>query len=186
MNDFASPLWDAIKEEYDLVEDANALSPSFFCRAGSPIVDRKMVDALKGFSALENSDVRICLHSSPEASFQNMIIVHRNSNYYRPHEHLKNGESYHLLEGELGIPFFDDVGQVIDKRRMTLHDNVIARIPVGIAHAMFPLSDLVIFHESKSGPFIPGEDTVHPNWSPQAGDEEAIRQYKDTVLKSFD
>lgn len=180
-----SSAWISVKKEYQLVADPDALSTSFFCKADSPIIDKRMIDALREYSLQQNCDVRICLHSNPDASFQNMIIVHRKSNYYRPHEHIVNGESYHLLDGDLGIPFFDDDGRVVDHRRMTISDNIISRIPIGVSHAMFPLSELVIFHESKSGPFVPGEDTLHPAWAPEAGDSGAIRRYKASVLNSF-
>jgi len=59
------PKWQSFQNEYDLCSDPNALSPSFFMQTTTPIVDRRMLEALKDYAHRENSDVRICFHNSP-------------------------------------------------------------------------------------------------------------------------
>ena len=178
-------LWRSFQDDYELWLDQEALSPSYFSQSKIPAVDKRMLDALKDYALEENTDVRICLHDSPAASFQNMIILHRQSQYYRPHSHSKNGEAYHLIEGELGIPFFDETGEIVERVHLSVNNRIIVRIPIHHIHAMYPLTKFVIFHESKSGPFVPGEDISYPSWAPKTNNEEAIKKYQIRVSKGY-
>ena len=177
--------WNDYVNEHRLTRDDGARSFSFYCSSTPPCVDNQMMEALKSFSITENSDVRICLHDNPRANFQNMIILHRSCHFYRPHRHVKNGEIYHLLDGVLGIPFFNSRSLVTSLYRLSMDDCVMASIPVNADHAMFPLSEVVIFHECKLGPFVPGEDTIVPDWAPAIDDDNGINLYKDRITKYF-
>ena len=177
-------LWNSFQHSQQLWSDPKSLTPSFFIQTDLPVVNKRMLDALKDYAYKRKTDVRICLHKSPTDNFQNMIILHRNSEYYRPHIHSKNGESYQLIEGELGIFFFDGTGNIIDQLRLTFNDQIVARIPTKICHAIFPISNQVIFHESKLGPFIPGEDIIFPEWAPDLKNYNDIKTYKDTLKKA--
>ena len=171
--------------EHDLRPEGSAKSPSYFRCSNFPLVDTRMINALNSYSDYEESDIRICLHDQPEASFHNMINLHRNTNYYRPHKHSKSSESYHWLEGELGVTFFDDDGLLINQYTLSMDNVVATRTPVEIVHAVFPLSNIVIFNESKSGPFLPSDDTIYPSWIPALSDEASINQYKKYLIQTF-
>ena len=179
------PLWNKYRMEYDLRPDGSAKSPSYFCSSSVPLVDTRMINALKSYSVYEDSDIRICLHDQPDASFHDMINLHRKTSYYRPHKHSKNCESYHLLEGQLGVAFFDDNGLLVNHYTLSLGNVVVTRIPVEIVHAIFPLSGIVIFHECKAGPFLPDDDTIYPSWVPAPEDEVLINQYKEYLIQKI-
>ena len=183
-NLYNGELWSSFQQSHQLWSDPKALTPSFFVQKKLPVVDKKMLDALKEYAYKRKTDVRVCLHKSPADNFQNMIILHRKSEYYRPHIHSKNGESYQLIEGELGIFFFDDIGNIIDQLRLSFNNQIAARIPTKICHAIFPISSHVIFHESKLGPFIPGEDTVFPEWAPDLTNYNDINTYKNSLKRA--
>jgi len=179
------PIWNKYEIEYDLRLDFKSRSSSYFCQSKIPLVDYKMMKALKSFSDYENCDVRICLHDRPEASFHDMINLHLSTNFYRPHKHLKFSETYHLLEGKLGIVFFDKDGFIKNKCVLSLGNVLATRVPVEMLHAVFPLSPIVIFHESKPGPFVPGEDVVYPSWLPSPEDISSVNRYKKSLIENF-
>ena len=51
-------------------------------------------------------------------------------------------------------------------------------IAVGMYHAVMPLSDPVIYHESKPGPFLGDGDSMYPDWAPAEDDSDAVAAYK--------
>ena len=179
------PIWSKYEIEHDLRLDFESKSPSYFCQSKVPLVDNQMIKALRSFSDYEESDVRICLHDRPEASFHDMINLHLSTNFYRPHKHLKFSETYHLLEGKLGIVFFDKDGFIKNQSVLSMGNVLATRVPVEILHAVFPLSPIVIFHESKPGPFVPGEDIVYPSWLPSPKDVASVNKYKESLKQNF-
>ena len=57
---------------------------------------------------------RLCLHHDTDRLINEMIIVGNKDTYIRPHRHpTGRDESYHVLEGEMIVFFFDDSGQVL-------------------------------------------------------------------------
>ena len=50
---------------------------------------------------------RICLHKDDSELVHEMIIVIYEGSEIIPHRHIDKSESYHIIEGELKIVFFD-------------------------------------------------------------------------------
>jgi len=143
-------------------------------------VDRELVSELKQVAAgLNGKNLRLCLHEGPEALFHDMVILEHPGNYYRPHKHLKKGESFHILEGSMGIFVFDQQGQVIDACVLDPQGSFLYRIDTDMYHAVMPLSDPVIYHESKPGPFTGDGDSVFPAWAPEGRDPGEVEGYTD-------
>jgi glucose-6-phosphate isomerase len=105
-----------------------------------------------------------------------MIVVQYSEQYPRPHKHLEIGESYHMIEGEMGIVVFDDEGEVVDACRMEASGTAVYSVGSGMFHTNFPLTDVVVYHESRPGPFVSGGSVPAP-WAPDGGDEEAAREF---------
>ena len=98
-----------------LVEDKGAKTVAFFCRNLPVVIDARLIEELKNVSRLRNdSNVRICLHDGPDASHHDMIALERRGRYYRPHKHARKGDTFHMIEGKLGIFSFDVDGNVTD------------------------------------------------------------------------
>lgn len=179
------PIWNKYELENDLSLDLNSRSSSYFCQSRVPLVNNRMLKALRSYSDHEDCDIRICLHDQPGAAFHDMINLHLSTNFYRPHKHLKFSETYHILEGKLGIAFFDKNGIIKNQCVLSIGSVMATRVPVEVLHAVFPLSPTVIFHESKPGPFVPGEDTVYPSWLPNSEDPVSINRYKESLKAIF-
>src|SRR5689334_9781804 len=106
-------------------------------------VAQSQVETLKQQSLLAPRQVmRICLHSSPKAALHEMLIVHQQSAYVRPHKHLNKSESFHVIEGELDVFIFDDNGQVIKRLSMGEYRSnklFCYRLSVPLFHTVLPM-----------------------------------------------
>ena len=159
--------------------DPSARSLSFFAQSPEVAVTNQMIaDLLDLSSAHEHCNARLCLHSGPEALFHNMIVLeYRDRRYYRPHRHAAKAESCHIISGDLAIILFDDCGKITWSSVLHAGGEMLARIPSGTWHTVVPVSEYVVYHESKSGPFDMAGDSVYPSWAPDGGDEGESRRY---------
>lgn len=124
---------------------------------------------------------RFCLHQQENDGVHEMVIAFCKDSYVRPHRHSNKSESFHVIEGELMVVFFDDDGKIT--RKLTLGDRNSAhpflyRLADDQWHMVIPLTEYVVIHETTKGPFIKAESAFAP-WSPQDGDSKAI----DALLK---
>ena len=162
-------------------QDKSAKTVAYFCRKPPIKIDGRLLDELKRLAArLGGQNVRLCLHESPEAVFHEMIILEHAGKYYRPHKHTAKGESYHIIEGSLGVIVFDEQGKVEDACVLNPHGPLVYRIGANMYHMILPLSEFVIYHESKPGPFVRERDSLNPSWAPDGGNTAIAADY---VLK---
>lgn len=152
-------------------------SVAYFCKKLPAKVNKKLISELKNkFKKIGNRNLRLCLHDSPKALFHEMIIFERKGKYYRPHKHSDKGETFHIIEGRMGVFSFDNNGKVTDACVLNAEDNLAYRVRPGMYHAVMPISDPVIYHESKLGPFKVKNDSIYPPWAPDGSNPgEAVR-----------
>jgi len=144
-------------------------------------VSKKDIEWLKA-KALGNSRerVRLCAHQRVEDAVHEMLIVHTKGTYIRPHMHPNKSESFHIIEGALDILVFDDFGAIIEVVNMGEYssgDQFFWRLSESYFHTVIPRSDLVIFHETTSGPFVRETSNVPASWSPVEDEIELINGY---------
>ena len=126
---------------------------------------------------------RLCLHHSTDHKIQEMIIAFCNDSYVRPHRHLNKTESFHIIEGELTVVFFDDSGAVTRKIKMGRYGSgstFIYRLSNSLWHMVVPLSKSLIIHEVSEGPFIK-EEVEFPGWAPIDSDAAAIKVFMKNI-----
>ena len=166
-----------------LTEDTSAKTAAFFCRRLPVLIDAEVVTQLKEVSRQRNnSNVRICLHDGPDATHHDMVALEWGQRYYRPHKHARKGDTFHLIEGRLGIFGFDIEGNVTDA--VIIGPGEIYRTAVNVFHAILPLTQFVIHHESKPGPFEKENDSIFPEWAPDGSDPKEVEDYV-AELRSF-
>lgn len=159
-------------------KDESGRSLGLFCRNLPGRVDRQLIDELKEILEQQpEKNIRLCLHEAPDALFHSMIILERQRKYYRPHKHYEKGECFHIIEGRMAVFAFDEKGNVIDSCCLDPSGVFIYRVQVNMYHAVMPLTPIVIYHESKPGPFLDNSDSIFPSWAPDDGDEEKITIY---------
>lgn len=122
---------------------------------------------------------RLCTHLSPSDNLHEMLILHTNDTYVRPHKHIGKVESLFVIEGNAIFVVFNDSGNIT--YAMTLGDYLsgktfYCRISEPCFHTLIITSEILVFHEVTNGPFLPS-DTLYAQWSPEPDDDDGIRQY---------
>ena len=129
--------------------------------------------------------IRLCAHLQVEDSTHEMLIVHTRDTYVRPHKHLGKSESYHAIEGCFDLLTFDDVGTVtgiLEVGPYSSGRNFFCRLPASLYHGLLIHSDIVIFHETTSGPFIRAQTEFAP-WSPVETEVDAGNKFMRKALQ---
>jgi len=168
-----------IEKEVNLMPDNEANSISFFCKKSFNKIDNVSIKQLEKLSN-ENGSARICLHHNVDDNLHDMVIVEKFGRYCKPHFHINNDETIHIISGALIIVIFDENGGVLESG--ILRKNELIRIEKKTYHTVTPLTEYVAYHESKSGPFRRNE-TVSAKWSPLNGSLEGENFVKDIVTR---
>lgn len=145
-------------------------------------VGREEIELLKQ-SARRNARkrIRLCAHPDVSARVHEMVIVHSNEAYVRPHKHLNKSESFHIIEGQVDVIVFTEEGVVKEITRIgdpSSGEKFYCRISDSRYHTLLIESDVVVFHETTSGPFNKA-DTVLAPWAPAEDDLPAVKQFMD-------
>lgn len=146
----------------NLIEDKKSKSKSFFLRTKVIFFSKVYVNFLINFYNKNKSSVRICLHQNSKAKHHDMVILQTKKNRVRTHKHLKKGETYNVIRGSMYVFLFKNSSKVSEK--ILLKKNDIFRVPANIFHKTESVSDFVIFHESKIGPFLKKNDSIYAKW----------------------
>ena len=156
--------------------DPTAKTISYFCKQRPVLINARTILELKTISEQNcSANVRVCLHEGPDSDHHDMVILECSNSYYRPHRHTYKGDSFHVMEGEMGIFSFNESGEVIDAVKLVAGD--IYRVEVAMYHAVLPLSDQTIYHENKPGPFLGDKDSLFPEWAPTGEDQSVVDEY---------
>lgn len=169
----------------DLVRrDEDGKSPAFFCKKYPVKVNDNLLAELETVSEeFGGQNVRFCLHESPASPFHDMIILERKGKYYPPHKHLTKGESFHIVKGKLAVFTFNDLGDITDACLLEDDGHFIYKVGVNMYHAVMPISDKVIYHESKPGPFLGEKDSILPEWAPDQ--HENVQEFQKRLLNAL-
>lgn len=151
------------------------------------VVDSGVIDFLKQ-KAEENPRhcCRLCLHGNTDDRLHEMLIVQKQHMYVPPHKHLGKSESFHMLEGDMGVVLFDEAGKVERVIRLCAPGGGRAfcyRLGAETFHTVVPLSAWAVFHEVTNGPFR-REEMVKPSWAPADGDEAAQKLFLSNLLET--
>ena len=144
------------------------------------VVDAADIERLKRDAASNaRQRIRLCAHHHVDDRLHEMLIVHTRDTYVRPHKHLGKSESFHVIEGDVDVVIFDDDGDVNEVLRMGPFASgrpFFYRVAEPLFHTLLIRSDVLVFHETTSGPFRRA-DTVFAPWAPGDGDRPAVARY---------
>ena len=123
--------------------------------------------------------IRLCTHRDVSDRIHEMLIVHEQGTYVRPHKHMNRGESLSVLEGSADAVFFDELGTITEV--LALGDYASGacwyyRMDDPAYHTLLIHSPQFVFHEVTSGPFAPA-GTVFAPWSPAEEDRAALEGF---------
>jgi cupin fold WbuC family metalloprotein len=150
--------------------------------------DAAVVDFLKReAAAAPRRRCRLCLHASPEAHQQEMLIVMHRDSFVVPHRHVGNDETMLVLEGNALAPIFDDHGGLAEVIPMGPPDSgrtFLYHMPEGVWHGLEIDTDWLVYVETTIGPFR-REATGFPPWAPGEKDLDGIVAFRSRLTRAI-
>jgi cupin fold WbuC family metalloprotein len=121
---------------------------------------------------------RICAHTSADDPVQEMIIAMCRDSYIAPHRHVGKTESFHVIEGQADIYFFDESGEItrIVSLSADSPEGFYYRLSAPLYHTVLPHGPMLVVHETITGPFNP-DISVQAPFAPHAEDADAVHGY---------
>jgi cupin fold WbuC family metalloprotein len=123
--------------------------------------------------------IRLCSHRDTSDKIHEMIIVHKQGTYVRPHKHLNKSESFHIIEGEVDLILYNEEGEIHNVTHMGDYiskEYFYYRIAASCYHSLLIKSEFLVFHETTNGPFI-REDTIFPTWAPNENEHQGQEEF---------
>lgn len=132
-------------------KDISGNTTAFFFKDEIPIINKKLLSNFVSYSNIKKNNIRLCLHSSKRNNLHSMLVLlYKKNNIDVPHKHLKKSEVYQIILGKIKITLFLKKSKkyiILDK------NNPIIKIPNNIFHLVQSISNISIFHETRTGPF---------------------------------
>jgi len=168
----------------NFIRDEKSKSLSFFNRSKKNIpVTKELMEEIKLIAFKSKVNVRVNLHLSSDDDFHNMLIFQWKGTYIRPHKHKHKAETCHMIEGEQQQIILSENGKRIDNCNLSREKNIIYRIDKNTYHTAHIISEYVLFHESKPGPFLFENDSIFPKWAPSKNYEE-VNKFMNSIFKN--
>ncbi len=161
------------------------------CVADDAIVKlgRDEMDALKqALADAPRGRTRLCAHRDVGDALHEMLIALKRDVYIRPHKHLGKSESFHVIEGIADVVVFDDSGTIAEVIPMGDYASgrmFYYRLSQPAYHTLLIRSDLLVVHETTSGPFRK-EETVFPSWAPEETEALAGQRFMKNLSGAVD
>ena len=116
------------------------------------VISKNLLKDIKNAAKKDKKNVFVCLHTHPEDKFHNMVIFLWKGTYYEKHKHLHKEEIINMIQGVKKINFHYKKNKIkriiLDTKKKS-----ILRINRNMFHSVEVVSNYVIYHEIKPGPF---------------------------------
>lgn len=147
----------------NLIQDFKAKTISFFFKKNLQIVSTNyIIKFLEEYADYYKKDVRVCLHPNKKSPFHIMVILQHKFNIYLPHKHTKSSDKIFVCKGSILVKIFTSKGVLKESFIAKKNDYVLMKD--NEYHSFNPITNRVVFIESKRGPFNKHE-TIFPKWS---------------------
>ena len=133
----------------------------------------------------ERRRIRLCAHKDVEDTLHEMLIVHTEGAYVRPHKHLGKSESFHVIEGSVDVVLFNEDGRIEDVLSMGEYGSgkqFFYRLNGAVFHSLIIYSPFLVFHETTNGPFDRSQ-TVFAPWAPEDSKENEYLSYQEQLRR---
>ncbi|KHE69242.1 WbuC family cupin fold metalloprotein [Halobacillus sp. BBL2006] len=114
----------------------------------------------------------LLLHETSEDKIQSMLFGLQPLTKIRAHRHSNETETICSIKGQIAIFFFNDSGEVID-RRLLNQKNIIYKFNPKVWHSYVCLEEDTVGWEIKEGPYLPGK-VQFAQWCPEENDSNFI------------
>jgi cupin fold WbuC family metalloprotein len=126
--------------------------------------------------ALSRLRKNLNFHQRDESLCHRLLNAIEPGSYIPPHHHIdpEKEETIILLQGKLGVVFFDESGKVTQLAILSPEDDAIGvNIPHGEFHTLVSLESGTVFFESKAGPYRALTEEERAPWAPGEGSDES-------------
>lgn len=130
--------------------------------------------------------IRVCAHRGIGDIVHEMFIVHARDTYIPPHKHPGKSESFHVIEGAVDVVVFEEDGSVREVIKMGEYLSgrpFYYRISDPLYHTLIIRSDVLVFHETTSGPFNRA-DTIFAPWAPEENNPAGCEVFMGKLLQA--
>ena len=159
-------------------------------RKGYQYIDSELMDRVAAEARLSpRKRMNYNFHASTDEPVNRLLNVMHRGSYLPVHRHFspERSESIAVLRGKVGVLFYDDEGNLTDKREVgPACDCVGFDIEAGVWHGLVVLEDDTVLFEIKQGPFAPIVPENIASWMPDVADEEAVEEYVKALEKLFE
>lgn len=130
------------------------------------IVDSLRIDELINNALInEGKKYRLCLHSDDQCMLHESIIVTTKDDHsHFIHKHMDTSEFNMIIKGKLLVILFDEDGNIDHTFVLEERKKLLFRIEPNRYHLAVPLTDIVVFLETKQGPFMRNKNVL-PQWA---------------------
>jgi cupin fold WbuC family metalloprotein len=151
---------------------------------GISVLSNTHIDFLKAnLYKSRTGRTRICTHTGPQDQMHEMIILFAGGNQVLPHAHLEKSESFHVIEGQVQIVFFDEKGKPSNEITLSDKNNFYYRLnKPAVYHAVLVKSPWLVLHETTNGPFKQ-DSSIFPEWAPKDGGSESKSYFNELELR---
>lgn len=115
-------------------------------------------------------------HDRDQSLCHRLLNAIEPDSYIPPHRHSdpEKDETIILLQGRLGVVFFNESGQVTQTAVLSPGDDTVGvNIPHGEFHTLVSLESGTVFFESKAGPYQALSVEERAPWAPGEGSDES-------------
>ncbi len=162
--------------------DTSAKSIGYFSKLDMTKIDKFFLAELEDMAQKTGENVRLSLHSGPADDFHEMIICQHRNKIHPPKKHERKAKSFHVMRGQMAIYAFSEDGLVQDTALLDGTGAHLYRVEQGVYHADFPVTELVIHHESTLGPFLGDDDAIYAPWAKALDDDRRLLTYRDQLF----
>ena len=120
------------------------------------------------------------------SAVQEMPIAFMKGSYVRPHRHLGKSESFHVIEGELSVKYFDGNGKQADRVALSASDPgkpFYFRGERENWHTVLIESEYAFIRETTTGPYEYDDRLLAP-WASAEGEPHQIQKFLAELRKS--
>lgn len=146
---------------------------------GLQVVSSQLIADLSAVAA-ERGRARMLLHRDRGDPLQQMVIALRGRAYIRPHLNDRGFKSWHVLRGQLLFCVFAKDGRLRDSSVLGADSAAAVRLNEPVYHTLVPLSDVAVYIETCSGPFL---GTTYADWAPAEASAEVGDAWVERLLE---
>lgn len=141
--------------------DSVEFNQEAICIVDSLRIDELISNALKSGS----KKYRLCLHSDDQCMLHESIIVTTKEDHgHFIHKHMDTSEFNIIIRGKLLVILFDEDGNIDQAFVLEEGKKLLFRIEPNQYHLAVPMTDIVVFLETKQGPFMRNKNIL-PQWA---------------------